>query len=203
MNTNFNHIWDPCELILIDGACIGENIKTCLNELKIISSAFKESTALDSAVDHQGNVKRQGDSVFLNSVYTEEFALSSPIVKVIQSCIDKTKLNEYTPYSQMNFLKNVSGYNILVSGYKNGDFYLNHQDVSVITVLFWLSETHFEGGDLIFTDFNYTVPFKSNRVVIFPSYYNHEVTKIISNTEGFVRYTVTAFLLIDGVRSKL
>ena len=109
------------------------------------------------------------------------------------------KGRRYTALSQMNHFKNIVGYNILLSAYKNNDYYESHQDNSVLTILFWFGDSDNKGGDLVFTDFNHTIPFASNRALVFPSYYQHEVTKVETNKQGYVRYSATALLCIDGL----
>ena len=51
----------------------------------------------------------------------------------------------------------------------------------------------FTGGDLIFTDYDYTVECKNNSGIIFPGPIKHEVPPI----EGDGRYTITLFTGLD------
>lgn len=196
----FQHVCDPCEYLLFDNVCLPEELQKCFLEAKLIAPAFKSPKETGSAKTKTGELKKQNNGVFLQEIYTPNFAFYSPISTLIYKIIEIATERNYTALSQMNYLKNISGYNVLLSGYKNGDYYKSHADNSVLTVLFWFGEENFTGGDLVFTDFNHTVPFKSNRTILFPSYYNHEVTETKSNSEDYVRFSATALLILDGTK---
>lgn len=200
MEMTFQHICDPCEYLLFDNVCTPEELQKCFVEAELLSAAFKEPKETGSAKTEDGKVKKQNKGIFFNEVYTPNFAFYSPISTSLHKIIEIAKERNYTAFSQMNYLRNVSGYNVLLSGYKNSDHYESHTDVSVLTLLFWFGKENFTGGDLILTDFNHTVSFKYNRVILFPSYYNHEVTEIKSDSKDYVRFSATAFLVVDGTK---
>ena len=79
----------------------------------------------------------------------------------------------------------------LLSRYSNGQYYNAHQDTAQFTCLLWFFEEPkpFTGGDLIFTDYKYTLECNNNTGVIFPGPIKHEVPPI----EGDGRYTITLF----------
>lgn len=195
----FQHICSPCEYLLLDNVCEFEELQKCFVEAELLSPAFKEPKETGSAKTKDGKFKKQNRGVFLDALYTSEFAFYSPISTSLHKIVTTAKEKQYTALSQMNYLKNISGYNILLSAYKNGDYYETHADTSTLSVLFWFGEAD-KGGDLTFTDFNHTVSFASNRALVFPSYYQHEITKVETDKEGYVRYSATAFLLIDGTK---
>lgn len=197
MEMIFQHVCNPCEYLLFDNVCTPEELQKCFVEAELLSPAFKEPKETFPAKTKDGKIKKQSDGIFLQELYTPNFALYSPIATTLHKIIKITKEKQYTAPSQINYVKKSSGYSVLLSGYKNGDYYERHADSSVLTVLFWFGET-VTGGDLSFTSFNHVVPFVSNRVIIFPSYYEHEVTKVETNKEGYVRFSATAFLVIDG-----
>ena len=89
-------------------------------------------------------------------------------------------------------------YNFLLSRYDDGDHYAPHFDFSYFTVLLWLCDEPktFEGGDLIFNDYDITIPCKNNTGVIFLGPQKHEVTRV----SGHGRYTITCFLDIVSKR---
>lgn len=198
MEMMFRHVCDPCEYIILDDVSSENELNKCFVEADLISPSFEDPKGTGSATDKKGDLKKQNKGVFFQKIYTSEFAYSSPISIQVNKVVETLKVREYTALSQMRHLKHVSGYNILLSGYRNGDYYKSHQDVAVLSLLFWFGKENFTGGDLIFTDFNHTVPFKSNRAILFPSYYNHEVTETKSSSEDYVRYCATAFLIIDS-----
>lgn len=197
MEMTFQHVCDPCEYLLFDNVCTPEELQKCFVEAELLSPAFKEPKETGSAKTEEGKFKKQNGGIFLQELYTLNFALYSPIATTLHKIIETAKQKQYTALSQINYAKQSSGYNVLLSGYKNDDYYETHIDNSVLTVLFWFGET-VKGGDLIFTSFNHTVPFISNRVIMFPSYYDHQITKVETDKEGYVRFSATAFLMIDG-----
>ena len=85
----------------------------------------------------------------------------------------------------------------IVNYYENNDYYNEHYDVFQFTVLIWLYKEpkSFTGGDLVFTKINETIECKSNRLVLFPSFYYHAVNPIAMTTDknGYGRYTITHF----------
>lgn len=199
MEVTFQHVCDPCEYLLFDNVCTLENLNRCFSEAKLIEPAFEEPSKTGSAKTKNGKLKKQNNGIFLSKIYTPDFALHSPISSSLDSIFKMARGRRYTALSQMNYLKNIVGYNVLLSAYKNEDYYESHQDTSVLTILFWFGDSGNKGGDLLFTDFDHTVPFASNRALVFPSYYEHEVTKIETDKQGYVRYSASAFLCIDGM----
>jgi Rps23 Pro-64 3,4-dihydroxylase Tpa1-like proline 4-hydroxylase len=198
MEMILTHVCDPCEYIVLDNVCSEQELTKCFLEADLISPSFEDQKNTGSAKDEKENVKKQNKGVFFRKIYTPDFAFVSPISIQIHKAIETLKTREYTALSQMNFLKSVFGYDVLLSAYKNGDHYKSHNHASVLSLLFWFGKENFTGGDLVFSHFNHTVPFKSNRAILFPSYYNHQITEVKSDSEDYVRYCVTAFLLING-----
>lgn len=88
---------------------------------------------------------------------------------------------------------------VLLSAYADGDYYGSHIDVdmgSIITAVLMLNldEQRFSGGDLIIGPDTY--PFKNNRLIVFPSCVEHEVTKIKldSNKYEKLRFSLQYFI---------
>jgi len=79
----------------------------------------------------------------------------------------------------------------MLSRYMNGQYYNAHIDKSLFTMLIWFYKEpkQFTGGDLIFTDFQYTIPCINNTGVIFFGPTRHEVPPV----RGDGRYTLTLF----------
>jgi Rps23 Pro-64 3,4-dihydroxylase Tpa1-like proline 4-hydroxylase len=73
----------------------------------------------------------------------------------------------------------------LLAGYNRAGYYKPHRDSSAITQLYWINNEpkKFTGGDLVLSDFDYTVEYKSNRMILFPGFLKHEVTTIESTEE--------------------
>ena len=67
-----------------------------------------------------------------------------------------------------------------LSYYEHGEEYKSHYDEFSLTALWWTCKKpkRFDGGNFIFSDYDETVEFKDNRMVIFPSIIMHKVTKV-------------------------
>ena len=84
--------------------------------------------------------------------------------------------------------------------YENGSYYHKHTDGFVITATSWFYKTpkKFFGGDLLFDEI--VIECLENRIVIFPSILDHEVSEVKMNFEDNYkkngRYCITQFALI-------
>lgn len=69
---------------------------------------------------------------------------------------------------------------VLISHYKDGDYYKPHRDLTMATHCLWLYKEpkKFEGGEFKFTDYDLTIEGKNNSMVIFPGPIKHEVSEV-------------------------
>ena len=88
-----------------------------------------------------------------------------------------------------------------VSYYENNDEYDYHFDTSMFSMLIWLYKTpkKFKGGEFSFKKENRKIELKNNRMILFPSYLEHKVTKLNMKNSGDNngRYTITHFFNYD------
>jgi len=90
-----------------------------------------------------------------------------------------------------------------VSYYENGSEYKSHFDNYMHTVLIWFyrEPKRFTGGDLKFNQSGQVVECKHNRMILFPSYYMHEVDKVFMDekdlNKGLGRFCLTHFYNCD------
>ena len=88
----------------------------------------------------------------------------------------------------------------MVSFYSDDDYYDTHYDSPAWTCLIWMVKEpkFFDGGDFELTDINHKIELKNNRMVIFPSCFNHKVYPLKyhdSDNKSFGKYTITHFYL--------
>ena len=110
----------------------------------------------------------------------------------MQTAIDETgpnfRLYGITNYDQM-----------MVNYYENSDYYESHMDFNVMTIVCWFHRTPkaYTGGDVTFHDIDTILECNHNRMVMFPSYYFHEVLPVKmkdKNLEmGWGRYGIINF----------
>lgn len=71
----------------------------------------------------------------------------------------------------------------LLSYYEDGKYYEEHEDASRLTQLFYVFKEpkKFTGGQIVFTDFNYSQEVNNNTLIVFPSWFKHEVKPVSLN----------------------
>jgi hypothetical protein len=194
------HIWENAEYLFIKNVCSEDELRLCKNELEILSYGLETPEKTGSGKHENGKLKKENKGIFFGCVYVPKFGDYSPCTKVIEKVIKVVRAGNYTPHSIFNYIaQNIVSYQILFSAYSNNDYYEAHRDATTLTFLFWLKNKNFTGGDLKFTDFNEEVLFEDNSVIIFPSHYQHEVSKVDTSEDGYVRYVVSAFLTPVGL----
>jgi len=86
-----------------------------------------------------------------------------------------------------------------INYYESGDYYEPHVDNFMMTVICWFHRTpkSYTGGDVTFTDRDTTLECTHNRMVMFPSYYEHAIDTIKMKNEnlemGWGRYAIQNF----------
>lgn len=186
-----------------------EELSKIWNEVLFLTSPSKmlPPEKSGSAIDNNGKILKKNSAIFLENIYADR------LTSDINVLTDKVFSREI--FDQLNLIGGVfnyikvtnRNYNFL-SYYEDSDYYRPHLDYSVFTMLIWLSKEpkKFEGGDLIFDDINETIDFKSNRLIIFPSFLFHSVTpvKMVGDYKpygGNGRYTITKFLTVNPIKN--
>jgi len=95
-------------------------------------------------------------------IYKDKFGLGKPFFK-------------YLPQEEKNLI--IYDYT-LINYYENSDYYLEHPDDAILTILYWIyrEPKKFQGGDLFLED--QKIELKNNRIIIFPSHIKHSVTEV-------------------------
>ena len=176
---------------LLFAKCDGERAREELSRLEPI---LKKPDETGGAVKENGEQKKDNRGIFFQDIFNPDYAECSPTSLIIEEFVKKSQECEFTPNSIMQSLYSISGFNILFSAYRDGDYYEAHRDIAKLTILLWLGQKDFDGGDLYLPDFDYTIPYEQNKLIMMPSFYRHEVTKISTDQEGFVRYCASAFI---------
>ena len=111
----------------------------------------------------------------------------------MQTAIDETGPN-FRMYGMTNYNQ------MMVNYYENSDYYESHMDFNMMTIVCWFHRTPkaYTGGDVTFHDIDTILECNHNRMVMFPSYYFHEVLPVKmkdKNLEmGWGRYAIINFL---------
>ena len=98
--------------------------------------------------------------------------------------------------------------NVLLSAYSNEDYYGHHVDVdmgSIVTCVLMLCKEPkaFEGGSLYIEDVE--IPFKNNKLIVFPSCAPHAVGKVSLDSEKYFdqRFTLQYFISATSTKKQL
>ena len=138
----------------------------------------------------------------LDNYFTQEGSMFNIISNSLASKLTHDFNNLVLSCSEQftNFVTTNTNTNF-VSYYENNDEYDYHFDTSMFSMLIWLYKTpkKFKGGEFSFKKENRKIELKNNRMILFPSYLEHKVTKLNMKNSGDNngRYTITHFFNYD------
>lgn len=160
----------------------------------------RSETNLDVAKDEKGKALGKSDRVYVNKIFTNYGKIYSHINNLSYKIIsDHAEAIEMQLPNGIQITDQNSVHN-MVSYYGPNDYYDTHHDVFQFTCLIWLYKQpkKFSGGDIYFELIDKHFECNNNRLIVFPSYLNHKVEKIIMSQDdydnGYGRYTITHFL---------
>lgn len=201
MNQIITKIEDPFPYLKIQNMYSDEELELISQELIFLNHDHKLEGPKEtgSAID-DNNILKNNKGLFLDDLYSKRK------ISNILSINRKTFNREYLEsYASLNFgYKSILKCNhdaTLISYYENGGYYYPHHDVAIHTALTWFFNTPklFDGGNLIFTEYDEVVEIQHNMTVIFPSFVLHSVEEVIMNENiprGFGRYCMSQFMRI-------
>jgi hypothetical protein len=197
-NSTFINL-EPFPYILTEGSLTPSEMESVDKELKFLKSTMRPAELSGSARDADGNPLKRNLSISLKEVYrSQEF---SSILKALGGTLldnfqgpDSTKASDRGLKHWLLNNMSIGASVTMVSYYGEGDYYLPHRDNTVLTAVTFISEEYgsdegFSGGDLTFTDYDITIPFKHNSTIIFPGCIRHEVSKVHAS-EGKGRFSI-------------
>jgi len=204
MNVNYFDVGFP--YILIENTYNNEDLNLIWEELNFLCYVNKlkkpEHTGSAFQFDENKNkiLLKRNKALLLEEVYKNREI--SNILTVNRKLL--TNLIKIFVNSDSWFYKNCESNQdfTLISYYENEDYYEPHKDRCLITMLTWFFKEpkQFEGGDLIFDDYNTKIKIKNNHTIIFPGMISHSVEKIIMNQENINkklgRFCMSQFLHI-------
>jgi len=189
--------------LIVDNWFSEKELSNIWKEIDFLSSREnleRAETNKDVATFDDGTPKAKAFRVFYEELYNDEGKNHShlPItIKKIRIPEFKKLLVATMPHARGFYGTKRS--TTLLTYYEDNDYYAPHFDNAMMTILIWLNKEpkKYEGGDLILTESGAKIKNKNNRMIIFPSYYLHEVQKVTMIEEpeeiGYGRYTITHF----------
>lgn len=148
-----------------------------------------------------GTPKASNFRVYPDKIYQDDQRERSAIFSLMNKQREKkfhAMIEKVIPYAGRQF-RSTNLDNTIISYYHDNDYYEAHIDTFQFTCLIWFYKEPkaFTGGNIILTDINETVELKHNRMLFFPSWYEHQVTPINftgeDKTMGLGRYVITHF----------
>jgi len=193
----------PFPFLVIDNWYDKETEKSIWSELDFLSTKNKqEQLRAENTIvarNEDGTSKSKAYRWYLESIYTEEGRTYSTIMQ--KTDLFRTPefheiIQHITPQCRSFLGSNFD--TTIISYYENNDYYKAHYDKFQWTSLIWFyrEPKKFKGGNLKFTEPNYEIKVKHNRLLMFPCYYLHEVLPIKTKKfeqMGNGRYTITHF----------
>ena len=178
----------PVPFCLVKNFLNYEEIERVKSELATLKPELKGPESTGSAKDDNNNlsVKRKGlflqDYTYLkgnsgiNRIYDK---VTDPYFK--EKLCSKNWVFEY-------FNNSFSWNSTLISLYGEGDSYKYHKDSSVLSIIYYLFDGEFGGGDFLLQ--HVKVPIQNNSLIIFPSCFHHAVTPVTGSGQ---RWSITNF----------
>tara|TARA_Y100001947_G_C10239009_1_gene260847 strand:+ start:97 stop:777 length:681 start_codon:yes stop_codon:yes gene_type:complete len=151
-----------------------------------------------------GTAQSKGWRIYLNNLY--QIQNVSHILRLQPLKIQSEEIRKAIHQTGPNFrmLQLTSFDEMVISYYENDDYYKPHIDHFMISIFCWFhrSPKAYSGGDITLTDTNTTIECKHNRMLMFPSYYPHEVhpIKMENRKIGYGRYALINFCGLANVR---
>ena len=186
--------------VIIDNWYSKEELNNVFSELDFYQKSASLKLAKDNcAYDENKIPKAKSFRLYPNNMWSREERRMSFIMRYQDKFKDTNLHKKIESVSNIyNQFKETNYDTTIVSYYQNNDFYKSHNDLVKYTILIWVYKEpkQFTGGDLILTDLKKTIECKNNRLVLFPSFLFHEVTKIKSKKkikDGYGRYCITHF----------
>ena len=199
---NFSYVEKPIPHIIVDDFYSEQELSDVWKELEFVTNdrVMISGDKTASATDENGNPVKKNHGVFLDAFYGPN-RRASHILTYNRKIWDKEFIDGVKKCNDI--FKTISLTNqdsCLLSYYENSDNYPSHFDQAIYTMLVHVYKEPkcFEGGELsLHGDGDITYELKNNRMILFPSFYNHSVSDItMDNNKKFSgngRYTISQF----------
>ena len=160
----------------------------CKNELEevweeIIFLSYRNKFELDTNTARDcetGELRSNKIGIWLDNIYTDRKYCN--FFKYYKKWItDEARENLLKTSLFWRELNHCNCDGTLFSYYEDERYYKEHEDTARLTQLFYTYKEpkKFKGGQLVFTDFDYSQEIENNTLVVFPSWFKHEVKPVL------------------------
>lgn len=193
---------EPFPHLIVKNMYDEEELGLIWEELTFLSKPHKflpEDKGTDRT--EEGVPKSNSKSLCLDNIYSDRS--TSNILTVNRKLFDGVFLQKFAdtfPMCKSILYQNNDSTKIRY--YEDDDEYLPHVDIFNYTAITFFNKIpkSFEGGELVFPEFNYTFECNNNHVILFPSCILHAATKVrmVGDHPGDLRgrYSMMQFLKI-------
>ena len=190
-------IREPFPHLIIEDFYSEDELKLIWRELDFLTSPNKLMPA-----NLNGSIESNHLSVVLDHAYSNRSI--SDILTINRKALSKEIKDVFVELDPLLAHVNLVNSDLTkIKYYENYNGYKKHQDIARFTALtyFYKEPKAFEGGDLYFNDFDYTIKLKNNMLVLFVGALWHESLPVSLKQDGHItgngKYTMTQFLNID------
>jgi Rps23 Pro-64 3,4-dihydroxylase Tpa1-like proline 4-hydroxylase len=203
---NIFPIKEPFEHLIIEDVFTELEINDIWTELLFLYPKFKGPELIGSATDSSGTILKKTTGVFLEDVYLNQRE-SSHIIQYTSKILCDQKIQSIVSEKlgyYFRLLKMTNKHTTLVQYYENGNYYKPHHDIAVLSTVytFYKQPKNFKGGNFYFSEYDYYVPIKNNKMIMFPSTVLHGVEEIKMSSrpkkECLGRFSISNFLWVNG-----
>jgi len=204
MKPNIVSLKEPFEHYIWDGIFSETELKQIWVELDFLSNGNffarpGQKVRNGVALDDYGNELANRHCVHLNDSILD-FRSNSKIYELFKSKFYNKSLFGCGTGPLMKYISISNQDTIIISFYRDQDYYKPHIDVSAATICYylWKDNKDFSGGDLTFPEYEYTHTPQFNSAIMFPSCVMHEAKKIESlNTTKHMHKRICITMLVS------
>lgn len=170
---------------IVDDFYEDEELKEILTEIKDLKrlAAGPEHTFAATTEDGK-NYKKTGEGFFLDDIYKDR--CNSSVLNYSRKMFDHTFCQRLIDFdATFNAISNSNQDTILVNYYSPGEEYAAHRDTTHITAVTLFGFGPFTGGGFCFPEQNEVVPFKQNRLIVFPSCVSHASEPFVGPRQSY------------------
>jgi hypothetical protein len=177
--------------ILIDNFFTIQELQAVTQEIKDLKRFALCAEKTGVAKDSQQNPKKTGTGLFLDDLYAENREASD--ILTANRKIFAPEIQEYAAKFDIVFeyIKESNKDSTLLNYYVEAQNYSSHKDQARISVVIFLREGDFEGGEFSFPEQGETIDALHNRAVVFPGCATHAAMPLYG---GGTRISIAQFI---------
>ena len=198
---------NPFPLMVVENFYNEEELSLIWEELNFYTKPEK----LLDAEGYGGIVDRtNAKALILDEIYTKQYRNVSNILTMNRKLFECGVLDKFSEIHGCCSIANQSNHDITkVRYYHDKEYYDPHTDKGfqfLAFSYFYKEPKKFNGGDLLFPEYDYKYTCDNNSMIIFPGWVQHSVEKVtIDNSDyfdGWGRYAITSFFGCVDKRKK-